>query len=99
MFIGNKEIIQGIFRYHGNQFLKIIVHMISFALATAFFFVDTVQDHKETAILYYNSQLFTVLGNGTTSRILPIPVKYITQRSKPRPKPACLAEPYFLKSK
>jgi len=35
----------------------------------------------------YSSQLFTVLGNGITSRILPMPVRYITQRSKPRPKP------------
>ena len=47
----------------------------------------------------YNSQLFTVLGNGITSRIFPIPVRYITQRSNPRPNPACLAEPYFLRSR
>ena len=35
----------------------------------------------------YSSQLFTVLGNGITSRMLDIPVRYITQRSKPSPKP------------
>ena len=47
----------------------------------------------------YNSQFFTVLGKGMTSRMLPIPVRYITQRSNPRPKPAWLAEPYFLRSR
>ena len=47
----------------------------------------------------YNSQLFTVLGNGITSRIFAIPVKYMTQRSNPSPNPACLAEPYFLRSR
>ena len=35
----------------------------------------------------YKSQLFTVLGNGITSLMLPIPVRYITQRSNPSPKP------------
>ena len=35
----------------------------------------------------YSSQFPTVLGNGMTSRMLPIPVRYMTQRSKPRPKP------------
>lgn len=43
-------------------------------------------------ILYYvknySSQLLTVRGNGITSLILPIPVRYITHLSKPRPKPA-----------
>ena len=47
----------------------------------------------------YNSQLFTVLGNGITSRIFPIPVKYIIILSNPNPKPACLAVPYFLRSR
>lgn len=47
----------------------------------------------------YNSQLPTVLGNGTTSRMFETPVKYMTHLSKPRPKPACLAEPYFLISR
>ena len=50
-------------------------------------------------IFYHNSQFFTVLGKGMTSRMLPIPVRYITQRSNPRPKPAWLAEPYFLRSR
>ena len=36
---------------YGNQFLKIIVLIISFALAKASFFVTTVKDHKETAVL------------------------------------------------
>ena len=36
----------------------------------------------------YSSQLPTVRGKGSTSRMLLIPVRYITQRSKPRPKPA-----------
>ena len=36
----------------------------------------------------YRSQLPTVLGKGMASRMLPMPVRYMTQRSKPRPKPA-----------
>ena len=40
-----------------------------------------------------NSAFPTVLGWGSTSRMLAIPVRYITIRSKPRPKPACLQEP------
>ena len=47
----------------------------------------------------YNSQLLTVLGNGMTSRIFAIPVRYITQRSNPSPNPACLAEPYLRRSR
>ena len=35
----------------------------------------------------YNSQLPTVRGNGITSLMLDTPVRYITQRSKPRPNP------------
>ena len=46
----------------------------------------------------YNTQLPTVRGNGITSLMLDTPVKYITQRSKPRPKPAWRAEPYFRRS-
>ena len=49
-------------------------------------------------IITYKSQLFTVLGNGMTSRMLPIPVRYITQRSNPRPNPACHVLPYFGRS-
>ena len=41
-----------------------------------------------TAKRNYSSQLFTVLGNGITSRIFDIPVKYITHLSNPNPKPA-----------
>ena len=41
-----------------------------------------------SVFIYYNSQLFTVLGNGITSRIFDIPVKYITRLSNPNPKPA-----------
>lgn len=41
----------------------------------------------------YSSQFFTVLGNGTTSLIFPIPVRYITHLSNPRPNPAWRAEP------
>ena len=37
--------------------------------------------------LFYSSQLPTVRGKGMTSRMLPMPVRYMTQRSKPRPKP------------
>ena len=47
----------------------------------------------------YSSQFPTVLGNGTTSLIFPIPVRYITHLSKPRPKPACLAVPYLRRSR
>ena len=47
----------------------------------------------------YSSQLFTVLGNGMTSRMLPIPVRYITHLSNPSPNPACLAEPYLRRSR
>ena len=39
------------------------------------------------------SALPTVRGWGRTSRMLETPVRYITSRSKPRPKPACLQEP------
>ena len=35
-----------------------------------------------------SSQLFTVLGNGMTSRMLLMPVRYMMHLSKPRPKPA-----------
>src|SRR5699024_5231525 len=35
----------------------------------------------------YRSQFFTVLGNGMTSRIFDMPVRYMTQRSNPRPNP------------
>lgn len=45
------------------------------------------------------SQLPTVRGNGITSRMFDTPVRYITQRSNPRPKPAWRAEPYFLRSR
>src|SRR5699024_4110393 len=48
---------------------------------------------------FYSSQLFTVLGNGITSRMFDIPVRYITHLSNPRPNPACLVEPYFLRSR
>ena len=47
----------------------------------------------------YSSQLPTVLGKGITSRMFDTPVRYITHLSNPRPKPACLAEPYFLISR
>ena len=36
----------------------------------------------------YSSQFFTVLGKGITSRMFPMPVRYITHLSKPSPKPA-----------
>ena len=35
----------------------------------------------------YNSQLFTVLGNGIASLILEIPVRYMTHLSNPSPNP------------
>ena len=38
--------------------------------------------------IFYTSQLFTVLGNGITSRMFDIPVKYITHLSNPSPNPA-----------
>ena len=43
---------------------------------------------KTNSIADYSSQLPTVRGNGMTSRMLETPVRYMTQRSKPRPKPA-----------
>ena len=46
----------------------------------------------------YSSQLPTVLGKGIASRMLPMPVRYMTQRSKPRPKPAWRVEPYLRRS-
>ena len=49
--------------------------------------------------VFYSSQLLTVLGNGITSRILDIPVRYITHRSNPSPNPAWRVEPYFLRSR
>ena len=47
----------------------------------------------------HSSQLLTVRGKGSTSRMLPMPVRYMTQRSKPRPKPACRVEPYLRRSR
>ena len=44
-------------------------------------------------LFFYSSQLPTVRGKGMTSRMFPMPVRYMTQRSKPRPKPAWRAEP------
>ena len=41
----------------------------------------------------YRSQLPTVRGKGSTSRMFEMPVRYMTQRSKPRPKPAWRQEP------
>ena len=35
------------------------------------------------------SALRAVRGKGSTSRMFCMPVRYITSRSKPRPKPAC----------
>ncbi len=40
-----------------------------------------------------NSAEPVVRGNGSTSRMFAMPVRYITMRSKPRPKPACLLLP------
>ena len=40
-----------------------------------------------------------VRGKGSTSRMLGMPVRYITRRSKPRPKPACWAVPYLRSSR
>ncbi len=37
--------------------------------------------------------------NGSTSRMLEMPVRYMTQRSKPRPKPAWRVEPYLRRSR
>ena len=54
---------------------------------------------QTAAVKNYSSQLFTVLGNGITSRILDMPVRYITHLSNPSPNPACLVEPYFLRSR
>lgn len=51
------------------------------------------------SFILYSSQLFTVLGNGMTSLIFDIPVRYITHLSNPSPNPACLVEPYFLRSR
>ena len=50
-------------------------------------------------LLFYSSQLFTVLGNGITSRMLDIPVRYMMHLSNPSPNPACLVDPYFLRSR
>ena len=47
----------------------------------------------------YSSQLLTVLGKGITSRILDIPVRYITQRSNPNPNPEWRVEPYLRRSR
>ena len=47
----------------------------------------------------YNSQLFTVLGNGIASLILEIPVRYMTHLSNPSPNPEWCVEPYLRRSK
>ena len=50
-------------------------------------------------ILSQNSAEPVVRGNGSTSRMLAMPVRYITSRSKPMPKPACLLPPKRRRSK
>lgn len=47
----------------------------------------------------YNSQLFTVLGNGIASLMLEIPVRYMTHLSNPSPNPEWWVEPYLRRSK
>ena len=67
----------------------VLVILISWAKKSAWPAVDQ-------ALLPFddqNSALPTVRGWGSTSRMLLTPVRYITRRSKPRPKPACLQEP------
>lgn len=48
---------------------------------------------------YQKSAFPVVRGKGSTSRMLDTPVKYIIRRSKPRPKPACGAEPNLRSSR
>ncbi len=49
--------------------------------------------------LNQSSQFPTVRGKGITSLMFDTPVRYMTQRSNPSPNPACLAVPYFLRSR
>ncbi len=49
--------------------------------------------HKADIRFYQKSALPTVRGCSSTSRMLLTPVRYMTIRSKPRPKPACLQLP------
>ena len=64
-------------------------------------FVSSVRQKERPLVspLYQNSAFLGVRGKETTSRMLVIPVRYITNLSKPRPKPACLTPPYFLVSR
>ena len=48
---------------------------------------------------YQKSAFPVVRGKGSTTRMLDTPVKYIIRRSKPRPKPACGAEPNLRSSR
>ena len=61
--------------------------------------ISKMNTSQKCFLLYQRSQFFTVRGNGITSRIFPIPVRYMIMRSKPSPKPACLVVPYFLRSR
>ena len=47
----------------------------------------------QTDSIHQKSALPTVRGCSSTSRMLLTPVRYMTIRSKPRPKPACLQVP------
>ena len=61
------------------------------------------KQHKHTAprTCWYGAPLSfsntqkppAVRGNGSTSRMLGMPVRYMIRRSKPRPKPACSTVP------
>ena len=46
-----------------------------------------------------NSAFRVVRGKGSTSRMLPTPVRYMIRRSKPMPKPECGTEPYLRSSR
>ena len=52
-----------------------------------------------TLFFCQKSALPVVLGKGSTSRMLAMPVRYMIMRSKPMPKPACFAVPYLRNSR
>ena len=71
-----------------------------FEVGHGFSFLNTAGRHNAAlCLLSYRLQFPTVLGKGMASRMLPMPVRYMTQRSKPRPKPAWRAVPYFRRSR
>ena len=69
----------------------------SFSFCAAFSSLS--KEKKRQRKVIYISRFAAVRGNGPTSRMLVMPVTYMTMRSRPSPKPACSTPPYRRKSR